>query len=178
MELLIGAGNSKEKKLQFESIPKEFSKDLITLDIDDHSNPDVLHDLNQIPYPFDDNMFDEIHAYEVLEHCGSQGDYRFFFNQFEEFHRILKPGGWFIGSCPNWDSPWAWADPGHRRIIAPHSLVFLSQKEYEEQIGKTPMADYRFCYEGDFEIFLTQEFPHMWGFALRAIKDGYEPADT
>jgi len=178
VELLLGCGNSREKKVTFDDIPKEWSKDLITLDWDDTCKADVVHDLNILPYPFDDNMFDEIHAYEVLEHCGTQGDFRFFFNQFSEFHRILKPGGYMIGTCPHWDSPWAWGDPGHTRIISPESLIFLNQASYTGQVGKTAITDYRYCYEADFEPIGRHDLEHAWCFIMRAIKDGYKPADN
>ena len=168
-ELLIGCGNDHKKKVTFDEIPRDWSNDFVRLDIDETCGADVIHDLNQLPYPFDDDRFDEIHAYEVLEHVGKQGDWRFFFNQFSELHRILKPGGWLIGTCPMWDSPWAWGDPGHTRIISPESLIFLSQKEYE-QVGRTPMTDYRHCYQADFELMSKQETDHTWGFVLRAIK--------
>lgn len=170
MELLIGCGNNKKKQVVFNQIPEDWSKDLITLDIDPHCEPHVLHDLNMLPYPFDDDMFDEIHAYEVLEHCGKQGDWRFFFDQFSELHRILKPDGWLIGTCPNWDSPWAWGDPGHTRIISPESLTFLSQDEYERQVAENSMTDYRHCYQADFHPHTMKEQEHNWAFVLRAVK--------
>jgi SAM-dependent methyltransferase len=169
-ELLIGCGNKRIKDISFEGVPKRWSSDFVTLDFDETCKPDVLHDLNQLPLPFNDDRFDEIHCYEVLEHCGSLGDFRFFFNQFEEFHRILKPGGWLIGTCPNWDGVWAFSDPGHTRVISPQMLAFLSQAEYESQIGRTTMTDYRFCYTADFELVSFTEYDLNWGFALRAIK--------
>lgn len=169
MELLIGAGNSREKKVTFPEIPKEWAE-LVTLDIDEGTSPSVVHDLNDLPLPFDDDMFDEIHAYEVLEHTGRQGDWRFFFNQFHEFWRILKPGGFLVATTPQWDSPWAWGDPGHTRIISPESLIFLDQKEYE-QVGKTAMTDYRPWWEGDFERYaMDNSDDHSFGFVLRARK--------
>lgn len=169
MELLIGAGNSREKKVTFPEIPKEWAE-LVTLDIDEGTSPSVVHDLNDLPLPFDDDMFDEIHAYEVLEHTGRQGDWRFFFNQFYEFWRILKPGGFLVATTPQWDSPWAWGDPGHTRIISPESLIFLDQKEYE-QVGKTAMTDYRPWWEGDFERYaMDNSDDHSFGFVLRARK--------
>ena len=174
-ELLIGCGNNRDKKITFPEIPDKWCQ-LVTLDSDPSTDPHVVHDLNSIPYPFDDNQFDELHAYEVLEHCGQQGDWRFFFNQFSEFHRILKPGGFFIATVPMWDSPWAWGDPGHTRLIVPESLVFLRQDEYG-QVGKTAMTDYRPWYTGDFELFGKDEGDHTFAFVLRAIKDGYEPAN-
>lgn len=169
MELLIGAGSDFRKKITIPEIPEDWVE-LVTLDNNPSLDVHVHHDLNSIPYPFDDDMFDEIHAYEVLEHCGTQGDWRFFFNQFSEFWRILKPGGYLIGTCPMWSSPWAWGDPGHRRIISPESFVFLSQKEYEKQVPKNAMTDYREWYEADFELIGKQEDKHNWGFVLKAIK--------
>ena len=168
MELLIGSGRNTKKKITFKEIPTEWVE-LVTLDMNPSVEPHIVHDLNSIPYPFDDNMFDEIHAYEVLEHCGRQGDWRFFFNQFYEFWRILKSGGFLIGSCPMWDGPWAWGDPGHTRIISPESLIFLSQAEYEQQ-GETAMTDYREWWKGDFELYAKQENDANWGFVLKAVK--------
>lgn len=174
-ELLLGCGHSRDKRITFPEIEPNWVE-LTTLDIDSSVKPDVIHNLDNLPYPFENNQFDEIHAYEVLEHCGRQGDFRFFFDQFTELHRILKPGGWLIGTCPNWDNTWAWSDPGHRRIISPDSLAFLSQKTYErcgEKINS--VSDYRFCYQVDFEPYHMQEMDNNWGFIMRAIKDGYQP---
>jgi SAM-dependent methyltransferase len=123
----------------------------VTLDLDPTTNPDVLWDLNNLPYPFDTDSFNEIHAYEVLEHCGSQGDWRFFFAQFQELWRILKPGGRLIFTVPAPGSVWVWGDPGHTRHIHPAQMIFLSQAEYEKQVGKTAMTDYRHVYSADFE---------------------------
>ena len=175
MELLLGCGNSRKKQITFKEIPAEWSNQLITLDWDEDCDPKIVHDLNKLPLPFDDDMFDEIHAYEVLEHIGTQGDYRAFFDLFSELHRILKPGGWMIGSCPNWDNVWAWSDPGHTRIISPQMLSFLSQSAYDEQIGKTAMTDYRSIYEADFEMYAVKEEEMNFGFVMRCIKEGYTP---
>lgn len=168
MELLVGCGHSRTKQIVIKDHPKEWTE-LVTLDVDPAVEPSVVHDLNDLPLPFDDDMFDEIHAYEVLEHCGRQGDYRFFFNQFYEFWRILKPGGLFVATVPMWDSPWAWGDPGHTRVIPKEALIFLNQEEYE-QCGKTSMTDYRPFWKGDFEVVAAQDGDHKLGFVLRAKK--------
>jgi SAM-dependent methyltransferase len=168
-ELLLGCGNNKAKQITFPEIPTRWT-DLITLDFDDSCSPDVVHDLTDTELPFEDNQFDEIHAYEVLEHTGTVGDFRFFFRQFEEFHRILKPDGWLIGSCPNWDSVWSFGDPGHTRVLSPSMLQFLSQEQYEKQVGKTAMTDYRFCYTANYELTSFTEYDENWAFAMRTIK--------
>jgi len=117
-----------------------------------------------------DDVYTEIHAYEVLEHTGRQGDYKFFFAQFSELWRILIPGGIIIATVPSRNSPWAWGDPSHTRIIQPESLSFLNQPAYTEQVGKTAMSDFRFCYKADFDITWSKDDGETHTFVLTAIK--------
>ena len=168
-ELLIGCGSSREK-LVFPTPDRGRWTDLVTLDFNSDHGPDVVHDLESLPLPFGDESFDEIHAYEVLEHTGSQGDFRFFFAQFEEFWRLLRPGGFLCGSVPNHQSVWAWGDPSHKRVIAIESFMFLDQSEYVAQVGKTAMSDFRFIYSADFRVVYSQVFEHRVFFALEAVK--------
>lgn len=168
-ELLIGCGNRRSKDLHYADTPNEY-QNLTTLDISPSAKPDVVWDLNVLPLPFEDNSFDEIGAFEVLEHVGKQGDYKAFFALFEELHRILKPNGYLVGSCPAWDQVWAWSDPGHTRIISPAMLQFLSQDFYKEQVGKTACTDYRECYKADFELLGVQDKEYSFYFVLQAKK--------
>lgn len=149
--LLIGAGSEHGKRIAFgaseqngQGSPERDFKggELVTLDVDPDLKPDVVHNLDVLPYPFATDEFDEIHAYEVLEHCGTQGDGAFFFGQFAEFWRILKPGGYFMASVPMWDSPQAWGVPDHRRCLPANIFGFLNQ-DYYKNLGKPGYADYR-----------------------------------
>lgn len=168
-QLLIGAGASRHRAIRLDYDGDWES--LSTLDMNPDHKPDILWDLEMLPYSFaDDNTYDEIHAYEVLEHTGNQGDWRFFFAQFEEFWRILKPNGLLAGTSPAASSAWAWGDPGHTRIISPECFVFLNQEEYTKQIGKTPMTDYRFCYSADFEPVHLETKGGSFVYVLRAVK--------
>jgi len=166
-ELLIGCGNSRNKKLHLTGDIPEFTN-VTTLDFDPLCGADVLHDLEVLPYPFEDQSFDQIHAYEVLEHTGNQGDWKFFFDQFREFHRILKPGGHLFATVPAWNSVWAWGDPSHKRVISHGSLVFLSQEQYRN-VGATAMTDYRHYWDKDFEIVFQQYKDENFFFALKAL---------
>lgn len=163
-ELLIGSGHDHRKILAPADGDRSW-KNLITLDIDESVNPDYVWDLHNLPLPFPDESFDEIHAYEVLEHVGQQGDYKTFFAQFTELHRLLKPGGRFFASVPCWDSEWAWGDPGHTRVITPGSLSFLTQSNYDKE--NNPMSDYRSIYKVDFELEGGQEKNSRMYFVLK-----------
>lgn len=167
-ELLIGCGSRTIKDLALDG-QHDFDN-VVRLDINGDHKPDVIHDLRVHPLPFIDNEFDEIHAYEVLEHLAYQGDYEFFFKEFSEYARILKPGGVFFASVPAYGSPWVWGDPSHKRTIQQESLVFLSQEEYKKQVGVTPMSDFRYIYKADFKPILLQKTEHRFFFALEVIK--------
>lgn len=176
-ELLIGAGSSRVKKLAANGRTEWHN--LTTLDINPDHKPDLVWDLTQLPLPFDDNSFDEIHAYEVLEHTGQQGDYKFFFAQFAEIWRILRPGGLLIGTCPSRHSPWAWGDPSHTRVIQPENFIFLDQAQYIAQVGRTAMSDFRYIYQADFSPVYSQDDQTTFAFALKAIKPSrYQPPSS
>lgn len=167
-ELLMGAGSRIAKDIVLPGMPGKFHE-VIRLDINSDYRPDLVCDLNQHPLPFADNTFDEIHAYEVLEHLASQGDYRFFFAEFTEYWRILKPGGLFCASVPARDSVWAWGDPSHTRVIQPETLLFLDQDEYSKQVGATKISDFRYLYRVHFKTVHARVEEGTFYFALRAI---------
>jgi len=171
--LLIGAGAKHDRRIFVDGVEKW--DELVTLDINPDHKPDVIHDLEELPYPFEDNEFDEVHAYEVLEHTGQQGDWRFFFAQFSELWRVLKPNGALAVSVPHWAGRWAWGDPSHKRIINEGTVVFLNQDEYAKQVGKTSMSDFRWVYKGNFKMDMAtvqkvEDDPYFF-FVLRARKD-------
>jgi hypothetical protein len=167
-ELLLGAGRNLAKKITIFGI-EEWSN-LTTLDINRNHCPDIVADLEDLPYDWAENdSYDEIHAYEVLEHTGQQGDWRFFFRQWSEFWRMLKPGGFFCGTSPAFSSAWLWGDPGHTRVIQPESFVFLSQPKYAA-VGSTPMSDYRFVWRGDLETIHADIQNGTFIFVLQAVK--------
>ena len=168
-ELLLGAGSNHRKRMWLEGEHREWDE-LVTLDLNADHKPDVVWDLNVRPLPFDDDGFDEVHAYEVCEHLGKQGDFLSFFAEWSEWWRILKPGGLFMGMSPHWSSKWCWGDPGHTRAYGPEVLTFLVQPAYSDQVGNTPMSDYRFCYQADFDIVHSKVDGGSFTYGLKAIK--------
>ena len=73
---------------------------------------DVVHSFDVIPYPFEDNAFDEVKMYNALEYVSD------FIATVREIHRILKPGGLFKVLCPHYSGPDAYRDPTHRTFFA------------------------------------------------------------
>ncbi len=60
-ELLLGCGSNREKILKVQDRPQDWT-DLTTLDFNADHKPNVVWDLENLPYPFADEQFDEIHA--------------------------------------------------------------------------------------------------------------------
>ena len=169
-ELLIGCGSNHEKRLTCDGT-KEWSN-LLTLDYNADHNPDLVWDLmcpDVLPNWWE-NKFDEIHAYEVLEHLGQQGDYRLFFKQFSAFWRVLKPNGHLLVTCPSRHSVWALGDPSHSRVLQKEMLVFLCQDAYADNVGKNSMSDFRNIYKADFKIIHVHEDQEAFNFVVQAIK--------
>lgn len=164
-ELLLGCGNQTKKVLCHKDKPT--FENVTRLDIDPDCKPDIIHDLNNFLLPFDSDMYDEIHAYEIMEHLGSQGDWQFFFDQFDEFYRVLKPGGLMFMTFPKWTSVWAFGDPGHTRVMVPEMFQFLDREWYEEAVGKTAATDYRHAFTSDWKILNVLDVnQHCYGIIL------------
>jgi len=144
--LMLGAGHSPlERKIAPEGTPPPYKIRWTSLDFNEKAKPDHVFDLDQLRVgeclPFEDERFSEIHAYEVLEHVGLQGDFRGFFAEFREYWRVLRPGGLLIGTVPAKGSDWDWDDPGHTRVITGRTLSFLTRELYSD-LGKNAASDY------------------------------------
>lgn len=169
-ELLIGCGYRDVKIVNVNNSSK--FENLVRLDINPVCKPDVLWDLRHHPLPFPDNEFDEIHAYDVLEHLAYQGDHEFFFAEFSEYYRILKHKGIFAGSVPDNLCAWAFGDPSHKRVIINENFTFLDKEQYECQVGINKMSDFRDLCRCNFKRVMAEKKKNTFYFCLVAIKEG------
>jgi len=74
---------------------------------------DVVHDLNELPWPFPDNSVEEIIAFNVLEHLECP------FRAVLEMIRISRPGAVWHIRFPYWEHENAWKDPDHKYALTP-----------------------------------------------------------
>lgn len=93
------------------------------------SEIDVVHDLNDLPWPWADNSFDHIVANAVLEHLNID-----LVQSMNECWRILAPGGTIELRLPWWKHDNAYRDPTHRWHISMGTLdLFDPDTEFGSQ---------------------------------------------
>ncbi len=86
----------------------DFKKEgFVNLDINPHTHPDIVWDLDTYPYPFEDKTFDLIEADHVLEHVKDP------FRTMHELHRILGNDKELIVRVPHFSRGFTHAD--HKR---------------------------------------------------------------
>ena len=95
--------------------------DAINLDLTDRTSPDVVHDLNDRPWPFHDGRFDEVHARDVIEHLDD------LVATMEEVHRVSRPGGMFRFNVPHFSSDGAFTDPTHRQFFSSQTFDYFTE---------------------------------------------------
>jgi ubiquinone/menaquinone biosynthesis C-methylase UbiE len=102
----------------------------IGIDINPESAADVIHDLQDFPYPFRDNSFDLILCDHVLEHLSHLPPV------LEELHRICAPAGRIEIRVPHFSSIFYYRDPTHMHPFSLHSLDYF--------VDGTPVSDFRY----------------------------------
>jgi hypothetical protein len=193
-ELLIGCGRARDRRVYPPGVhvTTGWRGPLTTLDLNPNCGADLQCDLNAAPpwharplrdpvtFEMSSDYWDEIHAYEVLEHLGQQGDAASFLAHFSELYRLLKPNGYLCATVPSVGSKWLWGDPSHRRVINECSLVFLDQEQYQAQIDRrvsagqppTNMSDFRDAlgYRADLKLVDQHDNRTTFTFILQAVK--------
>lgn len=83
--------------------------EVINLDIHPYPGVQCVWDLDQHPWPFDDDVFTEVRAVQVFEHVHDPVGFM------TESHRVLEPGGLLLIVVPHWQSENSHTDPTHVR---------------------------------------------------------------
>jgi len=92
---------------------------------DKEKQADIVYDLNQFPYPFEDNSFDLIWCSHFLEHFEDLPKIM------EECYRLLKPGGKIAINTPHFSSVEAYRHWQHCHYFAKGSFDFFCEDSHE-----------------------------------------------
>lgn len=96
--------------------------DAINLDVTDRTNPDVVHDLNCRPWPFDHNRFEVVHARDIIEHLHDT------VAVMEEIHRVCHPGAIVHLTVPHFSAAGAFTDPTHVRFFSLFTFDYFTER--------------------------------------------------
>ena len=112
------------------------AKEVHGLDLKLRDNTDygdaIMHEGDAVlkGFPFDDNFFDSISAYDFIDHIPRliyiDGHLTFPFIKFmSEVNRILKPGGKFYSVTPFFPAEKAFVDPTHVNFITKNTYKYF-----------------------------------------------------
>jgi ubiquinone/menaquinone biosynthesis C-methylase UbiE len=107
---------------------KDIKEGWINLDCINLPGVNVVHDVNNLPLPFEDEYFNVILCKDVLEHID-------LINVLRDIHRILKKGGKLIIQVPHFTSKDAFGDPTHRNSFAVHTFRYFTANHFRERLA-------------------------------------------
>jgi SAM-dependent methyltransferase len=156
----------------------------IGMDINPRTSADVIHDLDDLPYPFSDNAFDEVVGRHVIEHVR---------NPMEvvcELHRITRPGGLIRLVAPHWTNPDFATDLTHRNHLNSYSFrnfiedravyPFYTEVRFRQRLCRVTVQNLWKIFGIEFLINIDNRHPRMrflrkfWEQYLNAIMRGKE----
>ena len=90
--------------------------------VDTHPLPgvDVVHNLEEYPWPFEDDRFDEVLMHDIIEHLPDT------IKTMEECFRILKPGGLLKIRVVPYNHYYAYSDPTHVKFFTDLTWKFFT----------------------------------------------------
>jgi len=136
MKLNLGCGN-------------DIKEEWVNLDISERKGVDVVHDLNKLPLPFENEKFDIVLCKDVLEHV----NYPPLIN---DIHRILKLGGFLIIRVPHFTSKSNYGDPTHINQFSAKTFYYFTEKRkygYKRDVKLFSQIKIKILFE-QFEILL------------------------
>lgn len=87
-------------------------------------SPDVVHDLDRVPWPFEDNSFDVIYCRDVIEHLQDV------VRAMQEIHRIARPEATVHITTPHFSCANSYTDPTHRHHLGLFSFDYFTEDHY------------------------------------------------
>ena len=96
------------------------------INVDKYGSPDIKHDLESFPWPWESNSVSDIILIHVLEYLGK--DVEIYFGIFKEMYRICTHGAKITIVVPHFRHQNFFHDPTHVRVVTPLGLQLFSQK--------------------------------------------------
>jgi predicted SAM-dependent methyltransferase len=120
------------------------------VDISPVCNPDEVFDLENTPYPWEDNFFKKITANNILEHLGETP--KKFTAILKEMYRISADQAEWTIMVPHHRCDLFYDDYTHIRTLTPKTFRMFDQKVNFENIGKISDSTFGIFNDMDLEV--------------------------
>lgn len=121
------------------------------LNVDKYGSPDLVCDLEALPWPWESGSVDEVVMSHVLEHLGRSPEA--FIGVLKELYRVCRPGALVRIRVPHPRHDFFLTDPTHVRPILPGTFALFSKRSNRDWVRSgatnTPLA---LQHDVDFEI--------------------------
>ena len=135
------------------------------INVDKFGTPDINHDLESFPWPWESNSVSEIALIHVLEHLGK--DTEIYFGILKEMYRVCKNKAKIRIVVPHYRHSCFYNDPTHVRVVTPEGLRLFSKKQNKIWIEKGAANSLLALYLNvDFEVKQTVIKPSQDWFRL------------
>jgi SAM-dependent methyltransferase len=94
--------------------------DALNIDFNPTVHPDLVYDLNKLPWPFEQDSFVEVLAFDVMEHCDDV------VATMNEIHRVCRHEACVRITVPHFSSSNAYTDPTHRHFFGYESFDYVT----------------------------------------------------
>ena len=139
----------------------------ISIDINSSLNPDIVWDLNDAPWPIENNSKDIIIAMNIVEHLNDVS------KTLDELHRISKPNALINILVPHFSTASAFADPTHKSFFSYRTFdYFVKGKDAEKEFGYYKKIRFELIRSDihlapilayiPFLLLLVRKFPKFW----------------
>jgi len=121
--------------------------------------PDVLWDLEELPWPWETNSVERVVLSHILEHVGQTTDK--FFAIIKELYRICADGAELDITLPHYQHYTFYADPTHIRPILPETLQTFSKRACDIKMANPDWTYTPFAYflDVDFDLVSVTHYP-------------------
>ncbi len=121
---------------------------------------DIVHDINQYPWPIESDSLDEVHCSHFLEHLNHDSDSPQRVQFMNELYRVLKMGGKATIITPHWASNRAYGDFTHANKPVSEMFYYYINKEWRRV--NAPDNDIEWNPKG-----YNCNFSATWGYSMR-----------
>ena len=145
----------------------------LNVDVAPACRPDLVCDLESLPWPWDDDSVDQVVFNHSLEHIGQ--DPRIFLGMMKELYRVCKDDARIEINVPHPRHDDFINDPTHVRIITPGMLV-LFDRESNDEVERLGGANTQLAYYLGVDFFLEHietvlDEPYATQYANKELSD-------